>query len=129
MSESSAPATAQDSDVEDAGPRVFASDVKIIKSHSLYFADGDIVLAVECAAEKKRVWLYRVDRIFLARHYMVFADMFKLPSVSPDLRESYDGVPLVRLVGDDVKGAKDVLKFIYNPGYVSIMRFSTCRDR
>ena len=102
---------------------LFASDVKVHRTGSLYFPDGDIVLATEGTlfTGEKIARLYRVDKIFLARYSKVFADMFKLPPVSPDACEVYDGAPLVRLVGDDAGGVQDVLRFIYNPGCVLLL--------
>ena len=82
-----------------------------IRHPTLYFNDGDIVLSTETA--DKKTLLFRVDKIFLARHSKLFADMFALPSV-PGVHEEYDGVPLVRLIGDESKGLEDLLGFIYN---------------
>lgn len=82
----------------------------------LYFSDGDIVLSAPCDDESTYTWLFRIDRIFLARHSPVFRDMLSLP-VASDTNEKYDGAPRVRLT-DNAWHLAQLLAAIYNPAYV-----------
>ena len=80
---------------------------------ALYFTDGDIVISAT-SKDKSFVEFYRVDKIFLSRHSKVFAGMFSLPT-APGVHDEYEGVPMVRLFGDDPVGLEDLLKFLYDP--------------
>ena len=77
----------------------------------LYYPDGDVALSI---SDGRGQHIFRVDRIFLSRHSSVFAGMFTLP-FSSTCNELYDGVPLIRLVDDDVDGIIDLLQFMYDP--------------
>ena len=110
--------TASASDAADTQSESVALAPKAIRHPTLYFGDGDIVLAIELRKSSKTKkatdTVYRVDKIFLARQSTVFADMLKLPPSPSGTNDEYDGVPMVRLVEDYPTAFEDVLKFIYN---------------
>ena len=111
-------ATASSSDVADTQSERVALAPNVIRHPTLYFDDGDIVLAIDqrksLKTKKAADTVYRVDKIFLARQSKVFADMFSLPPGPSGTHEEYDGVPMVRLAEHDPPAFEDVLKFIYN---------------
>jgi hypothetical protein len=65
-----------------------------VRDSALYYEDGDIVLSAKDDAETTH--LFRIDKIFLKRHSPVFTDMLS-NSPESELREEYDGVPVVQL--------------------------------
>ena len=100
----------------------FASST--LEEHStLYFSDGDIILAVKLAPApppdsggnaadtKDRYQVYRVHKFLLSRHSQVFANMFS--DAAPG--GSYDGVPMIEMVGDDPELFSRMLSFFYSP--------------
>ncbi len=74
--------------------------------HSPYFEDGDIVVSAT-AEYKNEMRFFRVDKIFLARHSVIFRDMFVVGDSDPQM-ERYDGVPKVHLPDR----AEDVATFL-----------------
>lgn len=91
-----------------------ASREKFVKHSTLYFDDGDIVLAVQRPRKTRSFLLFRVDKIFLSRYSKTFSDMLTMPA-SPEGREQYEGAPIVRLVGDDPKAVEVLIQYMYNP--------------
>lgn len=89
------------------------SQIEERRHPSLYFADGDIVVS---ATSKERTYteFYRVDKVFLARHSVIFKDMLSIGSAegrsvdSTSEQQFYDGMPKVHLYDD----AEDVAGFI-----------------
>lgn len=99
--------------------------VEHLRSHSFYFARGDVVLGAPWdqyvdtiypdigSRNLDELWVYfRVEMSQLRHHSPVFADMFALPT--PSEEEKYDGLPLVRLP-DEGHAVEELLKFIYCP--------------
>ncbi|KAI0697580.1 hypothetical protein BC835DRAFT_1413616 [Cytidiella melzeri] len=87
---------------------------------SLYFTDGDIVISATSRA-KSYTELYRVDRIFLARHSPVFKDMFSLGKGRDD--EQYDGAPRVHLP-EDAEDVAALLGALYHTSNLPLTRYS-----
>ena len=77
---------------------------------TLYFPDGDVVLALQ--RSNAADLLFRVDKIFLARHSPIFRDMLSF-SAENGPNDTYDGVPLVNLV-DNGEDLKTLLSGMYN---------------
>ena len=92
---------------------------------SLYFPDGDIILAVKLAPLPQptsssthacgtgdRYRIYRVHKFLLCRHSQVFANMYvdAVPG-----RGSHDGVPMVEMIGDDPEVFSQMISFLYDP--------------
>lgn len=87
----------------------------------LWYEDGNIQLATDAH-------LYRVHKSVLAKQSTVFKDMFEFSEMSPDdedtgnsatsLSEQWDGVPVVRMVGDSDEDVHYFVKALYNREYV-----------
>ncbi|KLO05407.1 hypothetical protein SCHPADRAFT_1002922 [Schizopora paradoxa] len=71
----------------------------------LWFSDGSVVLATN-------VHLYRVHKSMLARYSKVLSDMFEFPTGDANM-ESWEGIPIVRMVGDNDKEVLLLLKALY----------------
>lgn len=89
---------------------------KLKQRENLWFEDGNIVLATE-------VHLYSVHRGVLARNSTVFKDMLELPNVGNTsnlevggiaVGDSWEGKPLVKMVGDDDEDVYHLLKALYD---------------
>ena len=91
---------------------------------TLYFPDGDIILAVKLAplpptdsannataTAQDRYQVYRVHRFLLSRHSQVFANMFA--DAAPGA--FHDGIPMVEMMGDDPEVFSQMLSFLYGP--------------
>lgn len=83
---------------------------------TLWFEDGSIVLATD-------VHLYSVHRGVLAKNSTVFKDMLELPNVGiirnaeeegTVLGDSWEGKPLVRMVGDSDEDVYHLLMALYD---------------
>ncbi|KLO07723.1 hypothetical protein SCHPADRAFT_894412 [Schizopora paradoxa] len=95
------------------------SNLKPTPHDALWFKDGSIVLATD-------VHLYRVHEGVLAQNSSVFKDMFDFPTsgergdadggVSASAEE-WDGVPLVRMVGDSDEDVYHLLMALYDREY------------
>lgn len=92
---------------------------QIIKHKSLYFQDGNIILSVphENADE---VHLFKCHKSVLAKHSLVFADMFELAQ-DWDESEEHDGAPSVTLP-DSWKDVESLLHLLYDPLYALFTR-------
>lgn len=93
-----------DSATLEAGPS--GSSVTRVRYRALWFEDGNIVLATTTL-------LFRVHRGLLARHSTVFEDLFSLPQPEEQV-ETYEGIPVVELPGDDSEDVKHLLHCIYD---------------
>ncbi|KLO07727.1 hypothetical protein SCHPADRAFT_894416 [Schizopora paradoxa] len=115
-------------------------DLSKLKQHEkLWFEDGNIVLATD-------VHLYCVHRGILALNSTVFKDMLELPNVGNTSKSAEDGIttgdswegkPLVRMVGDRDGDVYHILMAIYDvsfycahepatlPVILSLIRMST----
>ncbi|KLO07209.1 hypothetical protein SCHPADRAFT_1001823 [Schizopora paradoxa] len=71
----------------------------------LWFSDGSIVLATD-------VHLYRVHKSMLAKYSKVLRDLFEIPTGDAEM-ESWEGVPIVRMVGDSDGEVYMLLKALY----------------
>ena len=81
-------------------------------SESLFLNDGDIVLAAPSSATPRTWLLFRVDKIFLARHSPIFRDMLSFSSgTGPN--DTYEGVPRVNLT-DIAEDLELLLAGMYN---------------
>ena len=90
------------------------------KRHETYWLDdGNVILAVNDT-------LFRVHKSLLARHSTFFDGLFKVPTPylqageaeeSPD---HYEGLPIVKMVDDEVEGVEQVLRLLYDPWSVSV---------
>lgn len=73
---------------------------------SLWFDDGNVVLATETL-------LFCVHRGVLARQSTFFASLFSLPQPNA-AGDTYEGIPMVMLHGDDGDGMKHLLHCLYD---------------
>ncbi len=87
---------------------------------TLWFEDGNIVLATD-------VHLYCVHRGILAKNSSVFKDMLSLPCVAGMVNgmdgangESWEGKPLVKMVGDSDENVYHLLMALYDLKCVKI---------
>lgn len=81
-----------------------------IKRHTtLYFSDGNLVVLAPSASEMATV-AFRLHMHFLARHSVVFADMFAASVPGGDM---YDGIPRVALP-DDAMALDGLFGLLYN---------------
>ena len=78
---------------------------------TLYFPDGDLVISAT-SRDKAFIQLYRVDKVFLARHSPVFKDMLFLGD-GDSHNEQYDGAPKVHFL-DDAKDVADPIGAMCN---------------
>ncbi|KLO08388.1 hypothetical protein SCHPADRAFT_931813 [Schizopora paradoxa] len=96
---------------------------KIPKPHDvLWLHDGNVVLATDSL-------LFKVHNSVLSMQSSVFKDMFELPTIdgaqastsgagmAPEL---YEGLPLVKLVGDKGEDVAHLLRAVYERQYYSI---------
>lgn len=88
----------------------------------LWFPDGNVVLATD-------VYLFKVYKGILSMHSSVFRDMFELPNVGGNgdghigggmAPDSYDGLPLVTMVGDKGEDVVHLLRAVYEHQCVSL---------
>ena len=77
----------------------------------MYFPDGDFVISATSRG-KTFIQLYRVDKVFLARHSPVFKDMLFLGD-GDSHNEQYDGAPKVHFL-DDAEDVADLIGAMYN---------------
>ncbi|KAI1787051.1 hypothetical protein LXA43DRAFT_1031005 [Ganoderma leucocontextum] len=99
----------------------------ILERHpDLYFADGDVVLAVkqtpksDDSHERPKYHLFRVYK-FLLKHYLTtFANFFADANAAPT--EVYDGVPLAQMHGDKAEDFALLLSYLYNPSSLVFRR-------
>ncbi|KLO07731.1 hypothetical protein SCHPADRAFT_859791 [Schizopora paradoxa] len=100
---------------------------KLKQHESLWFEDGNIVLATD-------VHLYSVHRGVLARNSTFFKEMLELPNVgntsisevgSIGNGDSWEGKPLVRMVGDSDEDVYHILMAIYDSRFYRAQKPST----
>ena len=82
---------------------------------TLYFTNGDVVLSasVDAAVGRPQSRLFRVHKFLLMHHSTTFANMFADATAGPG--ETYDGVPIVKMEGDDAEDLAKLLNYLYNP--------------
>jgi len=84
----------------------------------LWYEDGNIQLATDAH-------LYRVHKSVLIKQSTAFKDMFELPNTPPEvgeetgrsmvsLSEQWNGVPVVRMVGDSDEDVRYFIQALYN---------------
>lgn len=86
---------------------------------SLYYEDGDMVVSAISRTRHNVTKLFRVDKVFLARHSAIFRGMLSLDQAFADIdvNEKYDGVPKVHLT-DDAEDVEGLLAAIYDIRFV-----------
>ncbi len=91
------------------------SDLDPLERHStLYFSDGDVVLAASTSnGTTPGSQVFRVHKFLLKHHSPTFANMFLDADAASG--ESYDGVPMVKLQGDKAEDLALLLNYLYNP--------------
>lgn len=92
-------------------------DTSLQRHKSLYFDDGDIVLAAPTKGYPDRRTMFRVDKIYLARNSPIFRDMLSF-SPGQEPHDTYDCVPRVDLA-DEAEDLQGLLGAMYNAAYVS----------
>ncbi|KLO08409.1 hypothetical protein SCHPADRAFT_610717 [Schizopora paradoxa] len=89
----------------------------------LWFPAGDVILSTDR-------YLFKVHKDILSFQSSVFKDMFDFPAVkrpqsgrryTGDPLEVYEGLPVVRLIGDEAEGVVHLLRTVYERQYY-------CRD-
>lgn len=94
----------------------------VLERHpDLYFADGDVVLAVKQTGtapdsnedDPPKYALFRVHKFLLKHHSTTFANFFLDANAAP--AEVYDGVPLAEMHGDNAEDFALLLSYLYNP--------------
>ncbi len=92
----------------------------------LWFPDGNVVLETD-------TYLFKVHRGILSLQSSVFRDMFELPTIDglQDGRniagivpELYEGLPLVRLIGEKGEELADLLQAVYDRQCMSTIKSS-----
>lgn len=82
----------------------------------LYFADGDVVLAVKqvlhLGEEPPKYTLFRVHKFLLKHNSEAFSNFFADANAAPT--EVYDGVPLAEMFGDKAEDFAVLLDYLYN---------------
>lgn len=76
-----------------------------LQDPDIWLSDGNVIItAVDLTDDDKPVYLLKCHKSFLARHLVVFKDLFGLPQ--PPGREEHDGLPVVALTDcyQDVRG-------------------------
>ncbi|KLO16672.1 hypothetical protein SCHPADRAFT_937703 [Schizopora paradoxa] len=106
---------------------VDANSLNSPKPHEiLWYSDGSVVLATD-------VYLFKVHKSVLSIHSSVFKDMFELSNIGypeatgvghGEAQETYDGLPLVHLVGDRGEDVVHLLRTVYEPRY-----YDRCSDK
>ncbi|KLO07747.1 hypothetical protein SCHPADRAFT_859820 [Schizopora paradoxa] len=90
----------------------------------LWFLDGNVVLATD-------TYLFKVHKSLLSLHSSVFKDMFELPNIGHESSNlegpgrsdtllaslSYEGVPMVTMIGDKGKDVAHLLRAVFEPDY------------
>lgn len=83
---------------------------------SIYFNDGDVILAAATHTARNTVQVFRVSKYLLSRNSHFFRAMFSLPQ--PRLigleDEKYDGVPVVPMQ-DAAEDLAVLLDVLHNP--------------
>ena len=81
---------------------------------TLYFPTGDVVLSASIdTGGPPTTQLFRVHKFLLMHHSTAFANMFTDAAADPG--ETYDGVPIVQMEGDDAEDLATLLNYLYNP--------------
>ncbi|KLO07734.1 hypothetical protein SCHPADRAFT_859799 [Schizopora paradoxa] len=114
--------------VEQVNAEMATPPTRKLKQHeTLWFEDGNIVLATD-------VHLYSVHRGVLAKNSTVFKDMLDLPNVGGTLDaeaegvgngDSWEGKPLVRMVGDSDEDISNILMALYDVKFYSAHKPTT----
>ncbi|EIW87224.1 hypothetical protein CONPUDRAFT_96556 [Coniophora puteana RWD-64-598 SS2] len=101
------------------------TDARLKRDKSLYFDDGNVVIAAALTPTKNGL-LFRVHKSILAKNSLVFADMFTLPDISPrteaETNDLYDGVPVVPMY-DKPQDVRGLLHFFYDAPSVVLSRY------
>ena len=91
----------------------------VIEPHGqLDFSDGDILLLAQSSLVvlgRPHYLLFRVHKCMLRHHSAVFDNMFEDAVCGAD---TYDGIPLVHMPGDEAEDLARILTYLYNPSYV-----------
>lgn len=78
-----------------------------------WYKDGSVILATD-------VHLFRIHKGILAKHSTFFNDMFEFPTGETlDVNECWEGVPVVRMVGDSDEEVDLVLRALYVGKFMS----------
>jgi len=83
------------------------SCINITNDRDLYFPDGNLVI-LSRDAEGNHTY-FRVHQSILSKHSQALSQL-----ITPTVRESYDGVPLVELQ-EDPRDLNIFFKFLYEP--------------
>ena len=82
-----------------------------------WFADGSVILATSST-------LYRVHKGILSSQSKFFRDLFELPidtagagecTKGDDIGDEYEGLPVVRMAGDEDEHVEWLIRTLYNP--------------
>ncbi|KLO13611.1 hypothetical protein SCHPADRAFT_940271 [Schizopora paradoxa] len=86
-----------------------------MKHDSLWFWDGNIILAAASSSDKRLSMRFRVHKSVLSRESQVFSDMFALPIqyVKPISNDDImEGLPFIRM-HDSAEDVEALLKYLY----------------
>ncbi|KAF7791806.1 hypothetical protein EIP86_002830 [Pleurotus ostreatoroseus] len=89
----------------------WTNEPELVRHKTLYIEDGDIVLTAPCTDGHKRL-VFRIDKIFLARHSPIFKDMLAF-APGQGSEDAYEGVPRADLP-DNAEDLAVLLSIMYN---------------
>ncbi|EIW80338.1 hypothetical protein CONPUDRAFT_73485 [Coniophora puteana RWD-64-598 SS2] len=121
----SSPISSPVSLAEDEAPQDISGSTlpNFTKENTLYFFDGNIVIAAAIGNEEGLI--FRVHKSLLSLHSPVFSDMFSIPA-SPDgalnPNDFFEGVPLVRMY-DKAADVFDFLRIFYHAPSFMLTRY------
>ncbi len=92
----------------------------VVERHpTFYIPNGDVVLAAKLTPQADesppRYQLFRVHKFLLGLRSTVFSNLFADADAAASNSESYDGVPLVELHGDNAEDFALLLSYLYDP--------------
>ena len=101
----------------------------------LFFPEKSLSAIIKGGLETKTK-LYRVHKSVLSSQPLVFKDLFELPVAhlrsekekeTQDLGDTYDGVPVVKMVGDKDDHVEVLVRALYQPYELCVLQLLSLR--